>query len=75
MSWVERVDEGIVDLMAWDQECHKVALLPDARRDVVLRQKARLTAIVAQYTAADGTIDWTSVSVGFQAHVDRLLKE
>jgi hypothetical protein len=43
--------------------------------DVVLRQKARFTAIVRQHSAAEGTIDWASVSVAFQAHLDRLLSE
>ena len=73
MSWVERIDEGIVDVIAKDNVCHKVASLPDGRKDLVLRQKARFTAIVARHTAGGGTIDWAGVAVDFQAHLDRLL--
>jgi hypothetical protein len=65
----------MVDLMAKDKVCHKVASLPDGRKDLVLRQKAEFTAIVAEYTASDGTIDWAGVAVDFQAHLDRLLNE
>ena len=75
MSWVKRVDEGMVDLMAKDQVCHKVASLPEGRTDLVLRQKAEFTSIVAEHTASDGTIDWERVAVDFQAHLDRLLNE
>ena len=73
MSWVDRSDEGMADLIATDQRCHKVVSVPHGRKDVVLRQKARFNTIVGQHTAGDGAIDWASVSVAFQAHVDRLL--
>jgi hypothetical protein len=75
MSWVDRSDEGMADLIAKDQAYHKVASVPHSRMDVVLRQKARFNAIIGQHRAGDGTIDWASVSVAFQAHLDRLLSE
>ena len=75
MSWVDRIDSGMADLVATDELCHKVASVPYGRKDVVVRQKARFNAIVRDHHAGDRTINWAGVSVAFQAHLDRLLSE
>ena len=74
MSWVDRIDSGMADLVATNQVCHKVASVPYDRKDVVVRQKATFNAIVREHRA-DGTINWAGVSVAFQAHLDRLLSD
>ena len=73
MKWVDRHDQGVADLMAGERVDQKVATVPLNRKDVVTRQKRQFTAIVADRTAADGSIDWSAVAMAFQAHVDRLM--
>ena len=72
MTWIDRHDEGMADVMVNDQVFHKVVSVPRSRRDVVVRQKAKFNEIVRQ-NARGGKVDWAAVSTTFQAHVDSLL--
>jgi hypothetical protein len=72
MSWIDRHDEGMADVMVKDQVFHKVVSVPLSRRDVVICQKRKFDELVGQNTRG-GMVDWAAVSTAFQAHVDALL--
>jgi hypothetical protein len=72
LTWIDRHDEGMADVVVKDQVFHKVVSVPLSRRDVVVRQKRRFGELVRQNTRG-GKVDWAAVSTAFQAHVDALL--
>jgi hypothetical protein len=72
MSWIERPDEGMSDVMVKVQVFHKIASVPLSRRDVVVGQKRKFDEFIGQNTRG-GVVDWAAVSTAFQTHVDALL--
>lgn len=72
MTWIDRQDEGMADVMVKDQIFYKIVSVPLSRRDVVVRQKRRFDELVGQ-NIRGGKVDWAAVSAAFQAHVDALL--
>jgi len=72
MSWIDRPDEGMSDVMVKDLVFQKIVSVPLSRRDVVVCQKRKFHEFVGQNTRG-GVVDWAAVSTAFQAHVDTLL--